>query len=286
MVNRFNKIRKIYFFLCINMLQYMARRSSYMKKDFNVLIIEDEKALAEQIEKMLKDNCKYITKIEIAENGEIGLQKIIEEMPDFIILNQYMPGITGLEMLERCHSLELKLPEIVVITGGINTKMEVDRFYELGVKYICRRPLNDIQERFFLHYIEESYKTSTKLKQEDMIRIIEKETRPILNSLDKSRTPYQVTLLGFLLKYLVENNIDYDNENKEKIYNHFKEESKLDQKTIDEIQEVIEGIIEENYTQGNMIRKMNYLINKDEIQEEFFHKLKENVFNEIIAESN
>ena len=164
--------------------------------------------------------------------------------------------------------------------------MEVDRFYELGVKYICRRPLNDIQERFFLHYIEESYKTSTKLKQEDMIRIIEKETRPILNSLDKSRTPYQVTLLGFLLKYLVENNIDYDNENKEKIYNHFKEESKLDQKTIDEIQEVIEGIIEENYTQGNMIRKMNYLINKDEIQEEFFHKLKENVFNEIIAESN
>ena len=75
-----------------------------MKKDFNVLIIEDEKALAEQIEKMLKDNCKYITKIEIAENGEIGLQKIIEEMPDFIILNQYMPGITGLEMLERCHS--------------------------------------------------------------------------------------------------------------------------------------------------------------------------------------
>lgn len=268
------------------MLQYMARRSSYMKKDFNVLIIEDEKALAEQIEKMLKDNCKYITKIEIAENGEIGLQKIIKEMPDFIILNQYMPGITGLEMLERCHSLELKLPEIVVITGGINTKMEVDRFYELGVKYICRRPLNDIQERFFLHYIEESYKTSTKLKQEDMIRIIEKETRPILNSLDKSRTPYQVTLLGFLLKYLVENNIDYDNENKEKIYNHFKEESKLDQKTIDEIQEVIEGIIEENYTQGNMIRKMNYLINKDEIQEEFFHKLKENVFNEIIAESN
>ena len=107
-----------------------------------------------------------------------------------------------------------------------------------------------------------------------------------MNSLDKSRTPYQVTLLGFLLKYLVENNIDYDNENKEKIYNHFKEESKLDQKTIDEIQEVIEGIIEENYTQGNMIRKMNYLINKDEIQEEFFHKLKENVFNEIIAESN
>ena len=117
-----------------------------MKKDFNVLIIEDEKALAEQIEKMLKDNCKYITKIEIAENGEIGLQKIIKEMPDFIILNQYMPGITGLEMLERCHSLELKLPEIVVITGGINTKMEVDRFYELGVKYICRRP-NKRQEK-------------------------------------------------------------------------------------------------------------------------------------------
>ena len=55
---------------------------------------------------------------------------------------------------------------------------------------------------------------------------------------------------------------------------------------INEIREKIEEVIEKSYTKENPIRKLNYNINKDEIQEEFFHKLKENVLKDIIAESN
>ena len=46
---------------------------------------------------------------------------------------------------------------------------------------------------------------------------------------------------------------------------------------INEIRERIEEVIEKNYINENPIRKLNYSINKDEIQKEFFHKLKENV---------
>lgn len=176
-----------------------------MKKDFYMLIIEDEEILARQTKEMIEENCKFVNRIKIAETGEEGLEEIIREKPDYIILNQYMPGITGLEMLERCHSQNIKLPEVIVITGGIKTDEEIKRFYELGVRYISSRLLNDIQKRFIFYHIEQAYKTSIKIKKEDMIRLLQKHTDPILENLDKKREPYQVSLIEYILRYIIEN---------------------------------------------------------------------------------
>lgn len=257
-----------------------------MKKDFYVLQIEDEELLAEQTEKMIKEGCPFITRMKTVGTGEKGLEEIQKEMPDFIILNQYMPGITGLEMLERCHSLELKLPTVIVITGGIKTDMEVNRFYELGVKYISSRLLNDVQRRHILYFIEKAYKTSTKINEEDMTRIISQQLNVIIEDVKNIKQPYNVALLGYVLRHLVINNLEYSIEIKDDLYKYLKEENGLSDNSIDEIREKIEEVIEKSYTMDNPIKKLNYKINKDSIQEEFFHKLKENVLKDIIAESN
>lgn len=257
-----------------------------MKKDFYVLIIEDEKSLANDTKQMVTKNCPFITRIQIVQNGIEGLEEIKKEMPDFIFLNQNMPGITGLEMIERCYDLELKLPPIVIITGGIMTRMEEDRLRELGITYICMRPLNETQIRFILYYLEESYKTSIKIKEHDMIRIIEKQTDPLLKKIGRDRTPYQVRLIGYILKYLLENDLEYSKEKKEDIYNFFKKRDGLEEEIKNQIKNTIEEVIKEFYTGGNPIRELNYKINRDEINQEFFHKLKENVLSDIIAESN
>lgn len=257
-----------------------------MKKDFYILQVEDEESLAKQTEKMIKENCPFVTRMKTVGTGEKGLKEIQEEIPDFIILNQYMPGITGLEMLERCHSLELKLPTVIVITGGIKTDQEVDRFYELGVKYISSRLLNDVQRKYILYYIEEAYKTSTKINEEDMTRIISKQMNAIIKDIRNIKQPYNVALLGYVLRHLLINKLEYSTEVKDDLYNYLKEENGLTDKMINEIREKIEEVIEKSYTRENPIRKLNYNINKDEIQEEFFHKLKENVLKDIIAESN
>ncbi len=257
-----------------------------MKKDFYILQIEDEEILAKQTEKLIKENCPFITKMITVESGEKGLAEIKKEMPDFIILNQYMSGITGLEMLERCHSLELELPPVIVITGGLKTRMEEDRFYELGVKYISSRSINDIQKRHILYFIEEAYKTSTKISEEDMFRIISKQLDKIIKDVRNIKQPYNVTLLGFVLRYLLINNMEYSVEIKDDIYKYFQKEYDLTENMINEIREKVEEVIEKNYTKENKIRKINYTINKDDIQKEFFHKLKENVLNDIIVESN
>ena len=257
-----------------------------MKKYFYVLIIEDEERLALQTKEMLNEKCPFISKIKIVENGEIGLKEIKRKMPDCIIVNQYMPKMTGLEMIEKAKQLELNLPLTIVLTGGLKSNIERKKFCELGIDYIFVRPFNDIREKEFIYFIEKAYKTSTKIEKRDMIRLIEKQTKPLLDNLAKYRVPYQVRLVAHMLQYLIENNLEYSKLEKQKIYEYYKQRDNLKDEDIKGIQDCIEGIIEENYTLGNPIRKMNYQINKDDIQEEFFHNLKENVLKDIIAESN
>lgn len=256
-----------------------------MVKDFNILIVEDEILLARIIEKMIVDNCKYKTNIEIVESAEKALERISENMPDFIFLNQYMSGMTGLEMVKKCKSLKLRLPSVVVITGGMGTR-EYNSFLQLGIRTVFHRLLKEGERDYIMTLIEEDYENSVKIPEEDMMRLIQKQTEPILESLEKTRTPYQITLMGVVLKYLIENKLEYTKENRINIFEYFKKHNNLEDKIVNEIQVLIEGIIEENYAQGNPIRKLNYSINKDEIQEEFFHKLKKNVIKDIIAESN
>ena len=41
-------------------------------------------------------------------------------------------------MLEKCNDLKIKLPQVVVIVDENISREVEDRFYELGVKYICK----------------------------------------------------------------------------------------------------------------------------------------------------
>lgn len=257
-----------------------------MKKNFYVLQIEENEELAIQLDKIIQEKYKFITKTKTVKSGEKAIEEIQNELPDFIFLNQKLSGMTGLEMLEKCKDLKIKLPTIVVIIDESISKKEEDKFYELGVKYICKRPLNDIQIKYVLYYVEKSYKTSIKIGIDDMNSLIYKYTDPILEFLKKGRTPYQVRLIGFILIYLIEKDLEYSNESKEEIYINLKKKDNLEDNIISEIKETIEGIIEENYVGNDPIKKMNYDINRNNIQEEFFHNLKENVLKDIIAESN
>lgn len=63
-----------------------------------ILIIDDEPDIRILIEYTLK---KEGFKVETAENGEIGIKKAEQFLPDLIILDVMMPGIDGMETCER-----------------------------------------------------------------------------------------------------------------------------------------------------------------------------------------
>lgn len=99
-----------------------------MKK---IIIVEDEEILRNLLQRKLTDE-GY--KVEVAEDGEVGLQKIKENKPDLILLDIIMPKMGGFEMLEAMRKEEglSDIPVIVVSNSG--QPVEIDRAQQLGAK--------------------------------------------------------------------------------------------------------------------------------------------------------
>lgn len=63
-----------------------------------ILIIEDEKPLREAFAFLLESEGYHVA---LAENGQIGLEKLASFRPDLILLDMLMPVMNGLEFLEK-----------------------------------------------------------------------------------------------------------------------------------------------------------------------------------------
>ena len=78
-----------------------------------VLVIDDEETMRDSCSQIL---LKTNFRVETAEDGMVGLQKIKDFGPDLVLVDLKMPGISGFDVLERLKSLD---PHIIpiVITG-------------------------------------------------------------------------------------------------------------------------------------------------------------------------
>ncbi len=78
-----------------------------------VLVIDDEEVVLDSCGRIL-DKGQY--EIATASNGEAGLGKIAEYHPDIVFVDLKMPGMSGLEVIERIRAIDPTIV-IVVITG-------------------------------------------------------------------------------------------------------------------------------------------------------------------------
>jgi signal transduction histidine kinase len=79
----------------------------------NILVIDDEVGMREGCRRALAPNG---FRVSVAEHGVEGLRKLRQEPYDLVLLDAMMPGISGLELLERIQEYD---PDIicVMITG-------------------------------------------------------------------------------------------------------------------------------------------------------------------------
>lgn len=80
----------------------------------NILIIDNEEDLCQTLSELLEEEEEY--KVSIAKNGEEGLIKIKEEIPDLVLLDIKMPGINGIETLEKIKAID-KDALVIMITA-------------------------------------------------------------------------------------------------------------------------------------------------------------------------
>ncbi len=94
-----------------------------------ILVVEDDKFLREMISRKLdKEGYEVVQAID----GEKGVEKVVEEKPDIVLLDLILPGIDGFEVLEKTKNN----PEVsnipVIILSNLGQKSEIERGLKLG----------------------------------------------------------------------------------------------------------------------------------------------------------
>ena len=94
-----------------------------------ILLIEDEEIITDLLERKLT---KEGYCVDVARDGEQGLEKMRNDKPDLVLLDIVMPKLGGFEVMERMRKdKELNsIPVIIISNSG--QPVELDRAKELG----------------------------------------------------------------------------------------------------------------------------------------------------------
>jgi DNA-binding NtrC family response regulator len=106
-------------------------------KNIKVLLVDDEKdfvnSLSERIQMRELDS-------KIAYDGEQALELVTDEIPDVVVLDLRMPGIDGLEVLDR---LKKNYPDVqVIILTGHGSEEDEKISKRLGAYDYLQKPVN------------------------------------------------------------------------------------------------------------------------------------------------
>lgn len=107
-----------------------------------ILVVDDEPTIRELFQYVFEEAGHTVTQ---AENGRAALDRIAEDIPDFIILDIAMPEMTGKEFIlelgrRKVHDPRLGKIPFVVMTGEDLMEMELNRVFAASSGFVCFFP--------------------------------------------------------------------------------------------------------------------------------------------------
>lgn len=107
-----------------------------------ILIIEDDQFLREFYQELLMGE-GYL--VDVAQDGEIGLNKIKDNKFDLILLDIMLPKKDGLQILRDLKAGSIPLPTVVILTN-LGQDAVIKQGFELGAQgYLIKSALNPDQ---------------------------------------------------------------------------------------------------------------------------------------------
>jgi len=104
-----------------------------------LLYIDDDKALARLVDRGLT---RLGLKVIHAESGARGLDRLTEGGIDVVALDQYMPGLDGLETLERIMAIA-NAPPVVFVTASQDSSIAVTALKAGAADYLVKDARGD-----------------------------------------------------------------------------------------------------------------------------------------------
>ncbi len=107
----------------------------------NILIVDDDAQLRQSFEKILTGEGHTV---KTASGGEAAIALVQAAVPDLVIMDVRMPGMSGLEAFRAMHEIEPKLPVIIMTAyGTTETAIEATK---LGAFDYVLKPFENIQD--------------------------------------------------------------------------------------------------------------------------------------------
>ncbi len=108
----------------------------------NVLIIDDSAADTRLVQKMLDETGRF--QVNSASSGEDGWNSILTARPDAIILDLFMPGLNGFDLLARLRADDvLRSIPVIILTGADLTPEQQQQLAEFGQHLLGKGHLSE-----------------------------------------------------------------------------------------------------------------------------------------------
>lgn len=102
-----------------------------------ILVVDDEESIQRSLESVLRDEGFDVS---LAGSAEDAIKKIEADAPDIVLLDIWLPGKDGLQLLEEVRPRYPGLP--VVVMSGHGTIETAVRATKLGAFDFVEKPLN------------------------------------------------------------------------------------------------------------------------------------------------
>ena len=99
-----------------------------------VLVVEDEASYREAMSSGLQLEGYHV---ELAADGAEGLARFAERLPDIVLLDVLLPGISGIEVCRRMRAIA---PVPIVMVSAVDTELDVVLGLELGAADYVTKP--------------------------------------------------------------------------------------------------------------------------------------------------
>jgi CheY-like chemotaxis protein len=128
------------------------RRMNQDGKMHEILVVDDDLDDLRLTQKMIENGGAFV--VTTAENGKEALEILTNTVPDMIILDLFMPGLNGFDLLEilRADPRLSQIP-ILILTGADLTVEQQAQLSEFG-KHLFTKGI--VNENDLLQYVKES----------------------------------------------------------------------------------------------------------------------------------
>jgi DNA-binding NtrC family response regulator len=126
-----------------------------------VLIVDDEPSVRESLRLILKDRAA----LTLADTGEAALSSLEQQAVDVVLLDVLMPGLDGLEVLERIRARSAG-PQVIMLTATKTVKTAV-RAMRLGAFDYVTKPF-DVDELLII--VERAVQSSALMQEVSALR--------------------------------------------------------------------------------------------------------------------